>query len=99
MIDTRNNTISNEGYIKNSILLPLTMAYETWFPTVIKKDLNIVLICDKTNYKETLKKTEALDSYNILGNAIYNEIIKDDSIEIQETENNENTRKDVDKLV
>ena len=99
MIDTRNNTISNEGYVKNSILLPLTMAYETWFPAVIKEDSNIVLICDKTNYKEALKKTESLGSYNILGYAIYNEIIKDESVEIQVAEYNENTRKDVDKLV
>lgn len=99
MIDTRNNTISNEGYIKNSILLPLTMAYETWFPAVIKENSNIVLICDKTNYKEALKKTESLGSYNILGYAIYKEIIEDESIEIQVAEYNENTRKDVDKLV
>ena len=99
IVDTRNNTISNEGYIKNSILLPLTMSYETWFPAVIKEDSNVVLICDITNYKEALKKTESLGSYNLLGYAIYKEIIKDESIEIQVAEYNGNTRKDVDKLV
>ena len=32
IIDTRDNTVSNLGYIKNSLLLPLTMDYDTWFP-------------------------------------------------------------------
>ena len=49
-IDVRNNTISNSGYFQNSLLLPLTMAYEFLFPFIIKEFSNIVLICDNTNY-------------------------------------------------
>ena len=99
LIDTRNNTISNAGYIQNSLLLPLTMAYETWFPAVIKEFSNIVLICDETNYIEALKKTEALGPNHILGYAIYDEIIKEREFDIQVAEYNENTKEDVEKLV
>ena len=99
MIDTRDKSLSSEGYIKNSILLPLTMDYETWFPELIKENSNVVLICDKDNYKEALKKTESLGSYNILGYALYKEIIKDESIEIEVAEYQKNTKKQVKKLV
>lgn len=99
MIDTRDKSLSSEGYIKNSILLPLTMDYETWFPELIKENSNVVLICDKDNYKEALKKTESLGSYNILGYSLYKEIIKDESIEIEVAEYQKNTKKQVKKLV
>ena len=99
MIDTRDKSLSSEGYIKNSILLPLTMDYETWFPDLIKENSNVVLICDKDNYKEALKKTESLGSYNILGYSLYKEIIKDESIEIEVAEYQKNTKKQVKKLV
>lgn len=99
LVDTRDNTISNLGFIENSILLPLTMAYETWFPAIIQKTSNVVLICDESNYKEALEKTEALGPYHIFGYAIYDEIIKEESFNIQVAEYNENTKEDVEKLV
>ena len=99
IVDTRDKSLSSEGYIKNSILLPLTMDYETWFPELIKENSNVVLICDKDNYKEALKKTESLGSYNILGYSLYKEIIKDESIEIEVAEYQKNTKKQVKKLV
>jgi len=52
IIDTRENTISNKGYLPNSLLLPLTMSYSTWFPAVIKEGSNVVLISDEQNYKK-----------------------------------------------
>ena len=53
----------------------------------------------KEDYKESLKTTEALGHYKILGYAIYDEIIKEDTLDILVAEYNENTRKDVQKLV
>lgn len=99
IIDTRDNTVSNLGYIKNSLLLPLTMDYDTWFPIVTKDPSNIVLICDESNYEEALEKTEALGPSEIIGYAIYDEIIKENELEIQVAEYNENTKEDVEKLV
>lgn len=99
IIDTRNNTVSNLGYLQNSLLLPLTMSYSTWFPAVIKEGSNIVLICDKTNFKDAIEQTESLGPYNILGYAIYDELIKEYKFEIQVAEYNENTKEDVEKLV
>ena len=99
IVDVRNNTISNLGFLENSLLLPLTMAYETWFPAVIKETSNVILICDESNYKEALEKTESLGPYHIFGYAIYDEIIKEENFNIQVAEYNENTKEDVEKLV
>ena len=101
VVDTRNNTISSLGYLPNSLLLPLNMGYSTWFKALIKEGSNVILICDKTNYKDSLKQTEEL-GYNIFGYAIYDELIKTDIydlFEIRVAEYNENTKKDVQKLV
>ena len=98
VVDTRNNTISSLGYLPNSLLLPLNMGYSTWFPALIKEGSNVILICDKTNYKDSLKQTEEL-GYNIFGYAIFDEVIKTGLFEISVAEYNENTKKDVQKLV
>ena len=99
ILDIRNNTISNLGYLPNSLLIPLTMSYSNVLRTLIEKGSNIILICDETNYKEALEQTEVLGQYTIVGYAIYNEIIKEGEIEIKIAEYNENTLKDVEKLV
>lgn len=99
IIDTRNNTISNKGYLKNSLLLPLTMDYANWLPSLVNKGSNIVLICDEDNYKNALQNTSVLGFYNILGYALYDEIIKQSDLNIKKAEYNENTRKDVEKLI
>jgi rhodanese-related sulfurtransferase len=99
IVDTREFTISNEGYIKNSIILPITFSYSTWFPSIIKEGSNVVLICDEENYENAIKQTEALGPYHILGYAIYNEIIEKGNLNIQKAEYNENTKEDVEILV
>ena len=99
LIDTRDYTISNLGYLPNSLLLPLTNSYQKWLPALINKGSNIVLICDETNYKESLNQTETLGKYNIFGYVIFDEIIKDNNFELRAAEYNDNTRKDVQKLV
>ena len=99
VVDTRNNTISNIGYLPNSLILPLTMQYQKWFPNIIKNGSNVVLICDETNYKASLNQTEAFRIYNIFGYAIFDEVVKDNNFELKVAEYNNNTRKDVQKLV
>ena len=98
VVDTRNNTISSLGYLPNSVLLPLNLEYSRWFPALIKEGSNVVLICDETNYKDSIKQTEKLRSYNILGYAIYDEIIKTKLFDINIPLYNENTKREVQKL-
>ena len=75
------------------------MGYATWLPALVNKGSNIVLICDEDNYKNAIQNTEQLGIYTILGYALYNEIIKQSDLNIQTAEYNENTKKDVEKLV
>ena len=99
IVDTRENTVSNKGYLKNSLILPLTMGYATWFPKLIEDGSKVILICDEDNYITALKQTISLGSYEILGYAIYDEIVKQSDLNIQKAEYNENTKKDIDKLI
>ena len=99
VIDTREFTVSNQGYLKNSIILPITFSYSTWFPAIVKEGSNVVLICDEENYISALEQTEALGPYKIFGYAIYNEIVKDGNLNVLEAEYNENTKEDVEELV
>lgn len=99
LLDIRNNTISNSGYIQNSLLLPLTMGYETWFPVLIEEFSNLVLICDETNYIKALERTEDLGPIHLLGYVIYDEIVNEREFDIQIAEYNVNTKKSVEKLV
>ena len=99
IIDTRDNTISNKGFLKNSLLLPLKMSYKTWLRSLVNKGSNIVLICDEDNYEDAVDTTKELGIYNIVGYAIYKEIIKQSDLNIQKAEYNDNTKKEVEKLV
>ena len=100
IVDTRENTISNKGYLKNSLLLPLTMGYSTWFPKLIKEGSKVILICDEDNYANAIRQTFSLGSYVFLGYAIYDEIVSlSGNINIQKAAYQENTKKDIDKLI
>ena len=99
IIDIRNNTISNQGYLKNSLLLPLNMEYEKWLTLIVEQDTKVILICDQENYEKAYNQTISLGIYKIVGYAIFEEIIKDGNLEIKVAEYNENTKKDVEKLI
>lgn len=99
ILDTRNNIISNQGYLKNSLLMPLTMDYDRWLPIFVSKDKKVILICDEDNYEEAYKMTRSLGNYNIKGYAIYDELIQEKENNIQMAEYNENTKADVENLV
>ena len=98
IIDTRNYTISNKGYLKNSLLIPLSVDYEKWFTLFIDKGSNVILISDEENYEKAYNQTISLGSYKIVGYAIYDEIIKEENLDIKVAEYNENTKEDVEKL-
>lgn len=99
VVDARNNKISNSGYLANSLLLPIYMSFTRWLKVLIPKNSKIIIICDNNSCKEALEKTETLGCYTILGYALYQEIIKKKIYKIKKAEYNENTLKDVEKLV
>ena len=99
ILDTRNNSISNQGYLKNSLLMPLTMDYDRWLPIFVNTDKEVILICDKDNYEKAHEMTKSLGNYEIKGYAIYDELIQENEKNIQVAEYNENTKSDVENLV
>ena len=74
------------------------MDYEKWFTLFIDKGSNVILISDEENYEKAYNQTISLGSYKIVGYAIYDEIIKDENLNIKVAEYNENTKEDVEKL-
>ena len=99
VIDTREFNVSDKGYFENSIIMPITFNYSRWFPAVINNGSNVILICDENNYISALEQTETLGPYHIFGYAIYNEIVEQGGINVLKAEYNENTKKDVEKIV
>ena len=99
ILDTRNNSISNQGYLKNSLLMPLTMDYDRWLPIFVNTDKKVILICDKDNYEKAHSMTKSLGNYKIEGYSIYDELIQENKNNIQVAEYNENTKADVENLV
>ncbi len=99
ILDIRNNSISNQGYLKNSLLMPLTMDYDRWLPIFVNTDKKVILICDKYNYEKAHQMTKSLGNYNIKGYAIYDELIQENENNIQIAEYNENTKADIENLV
>jgi hydroxyacylglutathione hydrolase len=99
ILDIRNNSISNQGYLKNSLLMPLTMDYDRWLPIFVNTEKEVILICDKDNYEKAYAMTKSLGNYEIKGYAIYDELIQENEKNIQVAEYNENTKSDVENLV
>ena len=99
IIDTRDNTISSKGYIQNSLILPLTMDFTKWLSLLVNKGAKIVLICDINNYIAAKTKASEIAGYIYEGYAIYDNIIRQGDIKIITANYNENTKKDVEKLV
>ena len=99
VVDIRDNTISSEGYLENSLLIPLTKSYEKWFPVIGKEGSSVILICDEDNYKDAINKTISFGRYNLLGYVIYDEIPKQSRFNIKKVVYNENELKLVKELV
>ena len=97
VVDTRDNTISSKGFLKYSLILPLTMDYAKWLPLLVNKESIIILICDNKNFNAAISKTKEM-GYNIEGYAIYDNI-RQSGLSILTPRYNENTKKDIEKLV
>ena len=98
IIDTREPDISSQGYLPNSLLIPLSMDYSKWMTTVVRRGSEVIIISDKDNYGRAIQKAKEA-GYKIYGYAIYDEIVKHVSFAIQKALYKENTKENVEKLV
>jgi hypothetical protein len=58
IIDTREAGISSQGFLPNSLLLPLSMDYSKWMTTILKRGSEVIIISDKNNYKKAIQKVK-----------------------------------------
>ena len=98
IIDTREADISSQGYLLNSLLIPLSMNYTDWMTTVIRRGSDVIIISDKDNFKKAIQQIKK-EGYNVTGYAIYDEIAKYVKKFIQKALYKENTKEFVEKLV
>jgi rhodanese-related sulfurtransferase len=98
IIDTREAAISSQGYLPNSLLIPLSMDYSKWMTTVVRRGSEVIIISDKDNFGSAIQKVKEA-GYKIYGYAIYDEIVKHVSFAIQKALYKENTKENVEKLV
>ena len=98
IIDTREADISSQGYLPNSLLIPLSMDYSKWMTTVVRRGSEVIIISDKDNFGSAIQKAKEA-GYKIYGYAIYDEIVKHVSFAIQKALYKENTKENVEKLV
>ena len=99
IVDTREIPLCKNGYIEKSIIIPLSMSYTTWFPKVIPNNSQVILITDQEHLNESLYNTASLNSYNIIGYAIYDDLISDNDFNIGTIEYNINTKDEIEKII
>jgi len=75
VLDTRNISDSEKGYIPNSIILPLTLSYDNWLTKLIPKNAAIILITYKNEQKNVIQETRKLGYLSIFGYAYYDDWI------------------------
>ena len=96
-IDTRDIPISAVGYIPQTILCPTSMY--SWLTSIVPSGADVIIINDENNYQQSINSLIELNLYNLLGYAIYNEIIENTSFNIQQVEYNPNTRDSIQEIV
>ena len=74
VIDTRNLTIAEKGYIPKSLLLPPEYL-KTYINKLIPKKYALVIISDKSNYYKTIKEIQSF-GYKIFGFSFYEDWVK-----------------------
>ena len=74
VIDTRDLTIAEKGYIPKSLLLPPEYL-KTYINKLIPKKYALVIISDKSNYYKTIKEIQSF-GYKIFGFAFYEDWVK-----------------------
>ena len=58
IIDTREADISSQGYLPNSLLIPLSMDYSKWMTTVVRRGSEVIIISDKDNFGRAIQKAK-----------------------------------------
>ena len=66
---------------------------------MIEENSQILLICDKDNYKDALKKVENFGFYKILGYSIYETLTNEGEIYIKNVDYKDSSKKEVDGLL
>ena len=98
VIDTREAAVSSKGFLKNSLLLPLSINYTQWMNTIVREGPAVTIISDENNYRKAIQKVRDA-GFKIFGYAIYDEIVKQAAFSIQKAEYKENTKESVEQLV
>ena len=93
----RDIPISAVGYIPQTILCPTSMY--SWLTSIVPSGADVIIINDENNYQQSINSLIELNLYNLLGYAIYNEIIENTSFNIQQVEYNPNTRDNIQEIV
>ena len=97
IIDTREISSCKNGYLENSIIIPLSMSFSKWFPSLIKENSKVIIITDLEHQKDSLEKTSSFNSYKILGYSIYEEI--KNNLNVGTIEYNSNTSEEIQKII
>ncbi len=97
VIDTRNVTDSEKGYIPNSIILPLTLSYDNWLPKIVPKNAAIILITYKNGQKNAIQLTHKLGYLSIFGYAYYDDWVNS-KFEVKKVLNEEITFENIENI-
>ena len=97
VVDTRDIAVSALGYLPMTILCPTSMY--SWLTVIVPSGSDIILITDENNYQAAIDSLIELQSYNLLGYAIYNDINESSSFSIQTVEYNPNTKERIQEIV
>jgi len=98
VIDIRDNSISSRGFIPNSLIQSYPVGYfKQTIPMIVEKRSNVVVITDNESVVGSVANTTKSFGFNFLGYSLFDEVSSYFSLEVAEF--NENTKKDVEKLV
>ena len=97
IVDTRDMTISAEGFFPKSIICPTSMY--SWLSSIVPSKADIIIISDEDNYQNSINSLIDLKLYNLIGYGLYNEINESSSFFIQKVEYNPNTKQDIEEIV
>ena len=96
IIDTRDVPIAAKGYISNSLIIPNSMF--KWLSSCVPPSGKIVIISEKNNYEATMKRYMSTN-YEIIGYALYDEVIQYSFFNIEKIEYDPNTYESITNIV
>lgn len=97
IIDTRDTPIMAEGYIQNSLLIPIEEYF--YVDHVVPEKAHVILITDEKNYKSAIDNFEELGKYKLYGYCLYDEIVNSGLFNLKKVEYDENTKESIQKII